>query len=68
MKKNDTAPQEVEQNKNPEPIVHNCIFAVKNSIDECLDYASKLPCALDVQFTKQQNGKWLFKCTCLVSQ
>lgn len=67
MKNVKTAPQEVEQNKNPEPIFHTCIFAIFDSLGECTEYANKQTNVLDVQMTKQQNGKWLFKATCLAS-
>lgn len=67
MKNEKTAPQEVEQNRNPEPIFHTCIFAIFDSLAECIEYANKQTNVLDVQMTQQQNGKWLFKATCIAS-
>lgn len=67
MKKNETAPQVVEPIANPEPIFHTCIFAIFDSLAECTEYVNKQTKVLDVNMTKQQNGKWLFKATCLAS-
>lgn len=66
MKKENTAPQEVEQtSKNPEAVKHVVVFHITDTYSDAIQEVSALSDVLQVEISAQQNGKFLYRATCL---
>lgn len=59
-----TAPQEVEQ-KNPEAVKHVVVFHITDSMSDALKEISELSDVLQCEINAQQNGKYLYRATCM---
>lgn len=66
MKKENDAPKSVEQTpKNPEPVKHVVVFHITDTYSDAISEVSSLSDVLQVEISAQQNGKFLYRATCL---
>lgn len=61
-----SAPCEVNQTpKNPDPVKHVVVFHIADTFSDAIKEVSSLSDVLHVEISAQQNGKFLYRATCL---